>query len=69
MTDQQVRTRRFDPLALIFGLLFLAIGGSAWSGSPFWIFSTAGKWIVCGVIAFVGLTLLFSALPKRRRDS
>jgi hypothetical protein len=52
---------------VVFALIFLAVASVGFTGDPWWLFTQATKWIVAGVIAVVGVTLLATALPGRQR--
>ncbi|MTD14313.1 hypothetical protein GIS00_10170 [Nakamurella sp. YIM 132087] len=67
MADQQP-SRRVDILGLIFGVIFLGVAVGSFGGSPLWLFSEAGKWIVTGIIGLIGIGFLISALPRRKQE-
>jgi uncharacterized membrane protein len=56
--------RRFDPLALIFGLLFLGLAGLALDGRPL---AGTASWIVPAALAGVAVWLVVSAVTDRDR--
>ncbi len=57
--------RRADPVGIVFAVLFLAVAVSALGPDPLWLFTHWGKWIVCGVVALIGVVLLLSAARQR----
>lgn len=60
--------RRINVFGIVLALVFLAIASAGFAGDALWLFSMATKWIVAGVVAFIGLILLLTALPGRRRS-
>ena len=60
--------RRVNTFGIVLALLFLMVASAGFAGDAVWLFSAATRWIVAGVIAFVGLILLLTALPGRRRS-
>ena len=60
--------RRVSVIGVVFALIFLAVASVGFTGDPWWLFTQATKWIVAGVIAVVGVTLLATALPGRQRN-
>ena len=70
MADQPATaaTRRpVKPVGILFALAFLAVSSVAFTGDPWWLFTTVTIWTVAAAVAMVGVILLISALPGRRR--
>ena len=61
------RQRGFSVIGLMFSLIFLAVASVGFTGDPWWLLNEATKWVVAGVVAVVGVTLLVTALPGRNR--
>lgn len=61
--------RRVSVIGVVFALIFLAVASVGFSGDPWWLFNEATKWIVAGVVAVIGVSLLASALPGRQRKN
>ena len=61
--------RRVSVIGLLFSLMFLAVASVGFTGDPWWLFTEATKWVIAGVVAIVGVTLLVSALPGRQRKN
>ncbi len=59
--------RRVNVFGVVMSLVFLTVASVGLSGNPWWLLDSAAKWIVAGVIAVVGLTLVVTALPGARR--
>lgn len=59
--------RRVSVIGLLFAIAFLAVASVGFTGDPWWLFAEATKWVVAGVVALVGIALLASALPGRRK--
>ena len=51
----------------MFSLVFLAVASVGFTGDPWWLLNEATKWVVAGVVAVVGISLLVTALPGRNR--
>ena len=68
-TDGTPRTqqRRVSVIGLMFSLVFLAVASVGFTGDPWWLLNEATKWVVAGVVAVVGISLLLTALPGRNR--
>jgi len=66
-TGQQ--RRRVSVIGLLFSLIFLAVASVGFTGDPWWLFTEATRWVIAGVVALVGVTLLISALPGRQRKN
>lgn len=67
MTPPTPTRRSVNVIGVVMALVFLTVASVGLTGSPWWLIDTAAKWIVAGVIAVIGLTLLFTALPRNRR--
>ena len=63
-----VQRRRVSVIGVVFALIFLAVASVGFTGDPWWLFTQATKWIVAGVIAVIGVSLLATALPGRQRN-
>lgn len=48
-------------------LVFLTIASAGLSSDPWWLLNSAAKWIAVGIIALIGLGLVATALPGRKR--
>jgi hypothetical protein len=59
--------RRVNVIGVLFALIFLAVASVGFTGDPWWLFAQATKWVVAGVIAVIGVSLLATALPGRQR--
>ena len=60
--------RRVSVVGVVFALIFLAVASVGFTGDPWWLFNSATKWIVAGVVALIGVSLLATALPGRQRN-
>lgn len=60
--------RRVSVLGIFFSLVFLAVASVGFTGDPWWLLNEATKWVVAGVVALVGIALLATALPGRRKN-
>ena len=60
--------RRVSVVGVVFALIFLAVASVGFTGDPWWLFNSATKWIVAGVVALIGVSLLATALPSRQRN-
>lgn len=58
---------RVNVIGAVMSVAFLVIASVGLTGDPWWLFDAGTKWIVAGVIALIGLGLLATALPGRRR--
>lgn len=67
--QQQVAASRRDikPVGLVLALVFLAVASIGFTGDPWWLFTTAAIWTAAAAVALIGVLLLVSALPGRRR--
>ena len=61
--------RRVNLIGLLFSLIFLSVASVGFTGDPWWLLSSATKWIVAGAVALVGIGLLATALPGRSRKT
>ncbi|MET3804846.1 presenilin-like A22 family membrane protease [Nakamurella sp. UYEF19] len=59
--------RRINVIGVVMSLVFLTVASVGLTGNPWWLVDSAAKWIIAGAIAIVGLGLLATALPGRRR--
>ena len=70
MADQTTATRRrVSVIGIFFALMFLAVASVGFTGDPWWLLSSATKWIIAGVVALIGVGLLATALPGRQRKN
>lgn len=60
--------RTFSIAGFVLALVFLAVASVGFTGDPWWLFQSATTWIIAGVAAAVGVGLLVSTLPGRRRS-
>ncbi len=64
MAEQTRQDRRHvSVIGLLFSLIFLAVASVGFTGDPWWLFTEATKWVIAGLVAVVGVILLFTALP------
>ena len=61
--------RRVSIIGLVFSLAFFAVASVGFSGDPWWLLGEATKWVIAGVVAVVGISLLLSALPGRQQQN
>lgn len=61
------RTGRVSIIGLFFSLVFFAVASVGFTGDPWWLLNEATKWVVAGVVAVIGISLLVTALPGRSR--
>ena len=61
--------RRVSVIGLVFSLAFFAVASVGFSGDPWWLLNEATKWVIAGVVALVGVSLLVTALPGRQKNS
>lgn len=66
-TTRATARRRIDPLGIVMALLFLGVASVGMSGSIWWLGSGHWKWMAAGAVALVGLAMVASSLPGRRR--
>lgn len=68
MAEPVVRERRqANVFGVMLSVVLLAVASVGFTGDPWWLFNAATKWIVAGLIAVIGVVLLLTALPGRRR--
>jgi len=60
--------RHVSVIGLLFSLIFLAVASVGFTGDPWWLFTEATKWVIAGVVALVGVSLLITALPGKRKN-
>ncbi len=63
-----VRVRRVNIIGVVFALAFFAVASVGFTGDPWWLVNEATKWVIAGVVAVVGISLLASALPGRSKQ-
>ena len=61
--------RQVSVIGLLFSLIFFAVASVGFTGDPWWLFNEATKWVVAGIVAVVGITLLVTALPGRQHKN
>ena len=67
MPEKAASARRpVNVIGVIMALIFLTVASVGLTGNPWWLLNAGAKWIIAGVIAVIGLGLLFGALPGRR---
>ena len=59
---------RVSVIGIVFALIFLTVASVGFTGDPWWLFNAATKWIIAGVVALIGVSLLATALPGRQRN-
>ena len=59
--------RRVSLIGVLTSLVFLVVASIGLTGDPWWLLGAASKWIIAGVIAVIGVGLLATARPARRR--
>jgi len=70
MAEQTRQDRRHvSVIGLLFSRIFLAVASVGFTGDPWWLFTEATKWVIAGLVAVVGVILLFTALPGRQRKN
>ncbi len=67
MADRNGSRRQVDAFGVLMALLFLVVASVGLSGSVWWLLSGHWKWMAAGVVALVGLAMVASSLPGRRR--
>jgi hypothetical protein len=60
--------RRVSWVGVVLALVFLSIASIGYSGDPFWLLNEGTKWMAAAVLAFIGIGLIATTLPHRRRD-
>lgn len=69
MTESNAPTHpRVNVIGVVMSLVFLIVASVGLTGNPWWLLDPGAKWLVAGVIALIGLGLVTSALPRRRRS-
>ncbi len=58
---------RVNVIGVVMSLAFLVVASVGLTGNPWWLLDPGAKWLVAGVIALIGLGLVASALPRKRR--
>jgi len=61
------RRRHVNVIGVVMSLVFLTIASTGLSSDPWWLLNSAAKWIAVGIIALIGLGLVATALPSRKR--
>ena len=62
-----MKRHRFDPLSLVFGVVFLLVAGAAaWNQSFRW---DINAWVLPAAVLFLGIALLASTLRSGSQDS
>ena len=61
--------RGVSVIGLLFAFAFLAVASVGFTADPWWLLDEATKWVIAGIVAVVGIGLLASALPARRRKN
>ena len=59
---------RVSVIGVVFSLIFLTVASVGFTGDPWWLLNDATKWIIAGVVAVIGVSLLATALPGRQRN-
>jgi len=69
MAENTTRTprRRMNLIGLVMAVIFAAISTVAWGNDSQWLIQDGAKFAFAGIIAVVGLYLLFGS--RRRSDS
>lgn len=65
--DDIRRPRRTDTIGLVLAVILLAIAAIGIGGDTWWLIPNLLPWAAAGVAALVGLGLVASSLPGRRR--
>ena len=60
--------RRVNIIGLVFSLAFFAVASVGFTGDPWWLLNEATNWVIAGVVALDGISLLASALPGRSKQ-
>ena len=74
LQDRAVRPRWAGPpgvniIGVVFALAFFPpLASVGFTGDPWWLVNEATKWVIAGVVAVVGISLLASALPGRSKQ-
>lgn len=71
MTDHESegapQQHRTDLISIVFAVILLVIAGIGVGGQTWWLIPNLMPWVIAGVAAMVGLGLIISSLPGRRR--
>jgi hypothetical protein len=65
---QALPRRRASVFGVLLSLVFMLVAAAGFAGSPWLLFGLGAKWIFAAVVALVGVALLISAIPRRRRS-
>lgn len=68
MAEQRTPRPRVNSVGVIVSLVFLFVAVSSLAGGTRWLFTADAKWVLTGLIALVGVVLVITALPGRRRN-
>lgn len=68
MAEPTRNHRHADLLGIVLALLFLGVASVGFAGNTWWLLSGNWKWMAAGVVALVGLAMVASSLPRRRRS-
>lgn len=69
MNDAMTPARRVNVIGVVLSVVFLAVASVGIGGYAGWLFDEAAKWIIAGVIALIGLGLLFGSGSSRSSRS
>lgn len=61
-------SRRLDLTTLILALVLLGVALIGLSGQTWWLIPNLMPWLIAGAVALIGLGLIVSTLPRRRRN-
>lgn len=68
MTESQAPVHpRVNIIGVVMSLAFMVVASVGLTGNPWWLLDPGTKWLVAGGIALIGLGLVASTLPRRRR--
>lgn len=65
--DQNGSRRRADTLGIVMALLFLAVASLGITGNVWWLLSGNWAWMAAGAVALIGVAMVLSSIPGRRR--
>lgn len=68
MAERNGTRRHADLFGIVMALLFLGVASVGFAGNTWWLLSGNWKWMAAGVVALVGLAMVASSLPRRRRS-